>query len=181
MTPVSEPKMPEAPAPPYRSTSQVVPMAGYRLLLMMLLAALLSGCAGRELATRDEPGGLSIDRALILAEARRALGTPYRLGGTTERGLDCSGLVQRAYARAGIRVPRTSRQQFEALPRVDEARPGDLLFFATAGGGKPSHVGIYLGDGEMIHAPGRGRRVTTTALALDYWQERFLGAAAPAP
>ncbi|MDT8879339.1 C40 family peptidase [Halomonas saccharevitans] len=152
-----------------------------RLLIGLLIAWLLTGCAGRELATRDEPGALSIDRALILAEAKRSLGTPYRYGGTSERGLDCSGLVQRAYSRAGIRVPRTSRAQFQALPRVDEARPGDLLFFATAGGRKASHVGIYLGDGEMIHAPGHGRSVTTTTLTLDYWQERFLGAAAPAP
>ncbi|MFG6158875.1 C40 family peptidase [Halomonas sp. 1390] len=152
-----------------------------RLVISLLIAGILTGCAGRELATRDDPEGLSIDRALILAEARRSLGIPYRYGGTSDRGLDCSGLVQRAYARAGIRVPRTSRAQFEALPSVDEARPGDLLFFATAGGRRASHVGIYLGDGEMIHAPGRGRHVTTTALGLDYWQERFLGAAAPAP
>jgi len=152
-----------------------------RLLIGLLIAWLLTGCAGRELATRDAPGELNIDRALILAEAKRSIGTPYRYGGTSDRGLDCSGLVQRAYSHAGIRVPRTSRAQFKALPRVDEARPGDLLFFATAGGRKASHVGIYLGDGEMIHAPGRGRRVTTTTLTLDYWQERFLGAAAPAP
>ncbi|MEQ6887364.1 C40 family peptidase [Halomonas sp. CS7] len=152
-----------------------------RLLIALLIAWLLTGCAGRELATRDEAGAISIDRALILAEARRSLGIPYRYGGNSDHGLDCSGLVRRAYARAGIRVPRTSRAQFKALPRVNEARPGDLLFFATAGGRRASHVGIYLGDGEMIHAPGRGRRVTTTALALDYWQERFLGAAAPAP
>jgi len=152
-----------------------------RLVIALLVAWGLSGCAGRELATHDEPGALSVDRALILAEARGSLGIPYRLGGTGEHGLDCSGLVRRAYARAGIRVPRTSRAQFEALPRVDEARPGDLLFFATAGGRRASHVGIYLGDGEMIHAPGRGRHVTTTSLDLDYWQERFLGAAAPAP
>ncbi|MEQ6917738.1 C40 family peptidase [Halomonas aquatica] len=156
-------------------------MRASRLLVGLLVVFLLAGCAGRELATRDAPGELTIDRALILAEARRSLGIPYRYGGTTERGLDCSGLVQRAYSHAGIRVPRTSRAQFEALPRVNAARPGDLLFFATSGGGKASHVGIYLGDGEMIHAPGRGRRVTTTTIALDYWQERFLGAAAPAP
>ncbi|MGM0694210.1 MAG: C40 family peptidase [Pseudomonadota bacterium] len=157
------------------------PPASRHLLTLILLAVLLTGCASNAPVTREASGDLSIDRALILAEARRALGTPYRLGGTTERGMDCSGLVQHAYSRAGIRVPRTSREQFRALPRVDAARPGDLLFFATAGGDKPSHVGIYLGDGEMIHAPGRGRHVTTTTLALDYWQERFLGAAAPAP
>ncbi|UYG07617.1 C40 family peptidase [Halomonas sp. M4R1S46] len=146
--------------------------------LLMLLA--LVGCAGRDLATRDA-AQLSVDRALILAEARQTLGTPYRYGGTSSRGLDCSGLVQRVYARAGIRVPRTSRRQYERLPRIERARPGDLLFFATAGRGQASHVGIYLGDGEMIHAPGRGRRVSITSLSQDYWQERFLGAAAPAP
>ncbi|MDT8893150.1 C40 family peptidase [Halomonas sp. I1] len=148
--------------------------------LAMLLLLWLAGCAGPDLATRDT-GNLSMDRAMILAEARQALGTPYRFGGDTPSGLDCSGLVQLAYARAGISVPRTSRRQFETLPPTDEARPGDLLFFDTAGGGDASHVGIYLGHDQMIHAPGRGRRVTTTALGLDYWRERFLGAAAPAP
>lgn len=152
-----------------------------RVLPLCLAALLLAGCAGRELATRDDAGELSIDRALILAEAKRTLGTPYRFGGASESGLDCSGLVQLSYSRAGIPVPRTSHQQFATLPRVDAARPGDLLFFDTARGGKASHVGIYLGNGRMIHAPGRGRHVTTTSVALDYWQERFLGAAAPAP
>ncbi|WP_275288130.1 C40 family peptidase [Halomonas elongata] len=151
-----------------------------RWLLAVLWLSWLAGCAGPDLATRDG-GNLSMNRAMILAEARQALGTPYRFGGDTPSGLDCSGLVQLAYARAGIKVPRTSRQQFEALPPIDEARPGDLLFFDTAGGGDASHVGIYLGHDQMIHAPGRGRRVTTTTLGLDYWQERFLGAAAPAP
>lgn len=152
-----------------------------RLLALYVGILLLAGCAGHELTTRDDTGELSLDRALILAEAKRTLGTPYRFGGASESGLDCSGLVQLSYSRAGIPVPRTSHQQFATLPRVDAARPGDLLFFDTARGGKASHVGIYLGGGQMIHAPGRGRHVTTTSVALDYWQERFLGAAAPAP
>ncbi|ATJ84537.1 C40 family peptidase [Halomonas beimenensis] len=156
------------------------PLSLRRLPLMLGLLLALAGCAGPQMATRDGEG-LSMDRALILAEARQALGTPYRYGGSGEDGVDCSGLVQRVYARAGIPVPRTSRHQFERLPPTEEARPGDLLFFDTADRGKASHVGIYLGDGEMIHAPGRGRRVTITSLSLDYWQERFLGAAAPAP
>ncbi|MDR5866796.1 C40 family peptidase [Halomonas koreensis] len=148
--------------------------------LLWLALLILSGCAGPPLATQDGDG-LSMDRALVLAEARQSLGIPYRYGGTDEAGLDCSGLVQRAYARAGIPLPRTSRRQHERLPPIERARPGDLLFFDTAGGGEASHVGIYLGDGEMIHAPGRGREVSVTSLSLDYWQERFLGAAAPAP
>ncbi|SHL44578.1 C40 family peptidase [Halomonas caseinilytica] len=148
--------------------------------LALLLLLWLAGCAGPDLATRDD-GNLSMERAMILSEARQALGTPYRFGGDTPRGLDCSGLVQLAYARAGISVPRTSRRQFETLPPIDEARPGDLLFFDTAGDGNASHVGIYLGHDQMIHAPGRGRRVTTTPVGLEYWQKRYLGAAAPAP
>lgn len=122
-----------------------------------------------------------MERALILSTAERALGTPYRFGGTTPSGLDCSGLVALAYRAAGIPVPRTANDQFRALPTLDEARPGDLLFFDTAGRGKASHVGIYRGNGQMIHAPGRGRRVESTPLSIAYWQERFLGAAGPAP
>lgn len=149
--------------------------------LLLIVIVTLSGCASRELATRDGGDGLSRERALIIAEAKRVLGTPYRPGGTSERGLDCSGLVRLTHARVGIPVPRTSQAQFEQLPRVEAARPGDLLFFATGRGSKASHVGIYLGEGEMIHAPGRGRHVETTPIALAYWQERFLGAATAAP
>ena len=78
-------------------------------------------------------------------------------------------------------MPRSSREQYRRLPPIDEARPGDLLFFATGKGPGVSHVGIYAGDDVMIHAPGRGRTVTTTSLSIDYWQDRFVGAAAPAP
>ncbi|WP_163647884.1 C40 family peptidase [Modicisalibacter sp. 'Wilcox'] len=152
--------------------------------LTLLLAVLgLAGCAGPRLQTTDLDGGqaapLSIERAMILANARQALGTPYVLGGASRRGVDCSGLVQMTYRAAGLQVPRTAEQQFEALPARDVVRPGDLLFFGS--GARATHVGIYLGDGRMIHAPGRGREVTTTALTLDYWQTRFLGAAGPAP
>lgn len=160
---------------PIRSTVCWQRLAG--LLLLMLLA----GCAGPELITQSGRGqaGLSIERALILANAKQALGTPYRYGGETLRGVDCSGLVQMAYAAAGIDVPRTADQQFSRLPQRDVARPGDLLFFGS--GSTATHVGIYLGDRRMIHAPGRGRKVTTTSLELDYWHENFLGAAGPAP
>ncbi|NWN83383.1 MAG: C40 family peptidase [Halomonas sp.] len=155
----------------------------WRVWLLMLALALLAGCAGKQLAVEDPPPheGLSMDRVLILAAAERALGTPYRFGGDTPSGVDCSGLVQLAYQAAGIPVPRTADDQFHRLPEVDRARPGDLLFFDTSGGGKASHVGIYRGNGQMIHAPGRGRRVETSPVEIAYWQERFLGAAAPAP
>lgn len=148
----------------------------------LVLLLVLTGCASRDLATRDDPvtaTGLSIERALILANAQQALGTPYRFGGNTPQGLDCSGLVEMAYRAAGLQVPRTAHDQFRELPGVDEARPGDLLFFGS--GRKATHVGIYLGDRQMIHAPGRGRQVVSVPLDIDYWQSRFLGAAGPAP
>ncbi|KXS37535.1 MAG: NLP/P60 [Halomonadaceae bacterium T82-2] len=154
------------------------------MYLVLLLAVLgLAGCAGPQLQTADLGGGqaapLSIERAMILANARQALGTPYVFGGASPRGVDCSGLVQMTYRAAGLQVPRTAEQQYEALPARDVARPGDLLFFGS--GARATHVGIYLGGGRMIHAPGRGREVTTTPLQIDYWQEHFLGVAGPAP
>src|SRR5690554_6202138 len=155
----------------------------WRLSLCLLLLALLAGCAGRELAVHDPaPGeGPSMERALILSAAQPALGTPRRLGGNPPEAVDGSGLVQLAYQAAGIPVPRTADDQFRALPAAPRARPGDLLFFDAAGRGKASHVGIYRGDGQMVHAPGRGRRVETAPVEIAYWQERFLGAARAAP
>lgn len=158
----------------------VTPVPAVTVLMLTLLLALLSGCAGPQLKT-EEQVGLSYERTMILTEAKKTLGVPYRYGGNTLGGLDCSGLVQRSYSKAGISVPRTSSDQFSQLPPIKKARPGDLLFFDTSGSGKASHVGIYLGNDQMIHAPGSGREVTTTQLSLDYWQKRFLGAAGPAP
>lgn len=151
----------------------------WRGAVLSVMLTLLAGCAGPRLATNDHATGLSIERLLVLDQARDALGTPYRWGGASSGGLDCSGLVLVSYRAAGLQVPRTADAQYRALPPIEAARPGDLLFFGR--GSRASHVGIYAGDGQMIHAPGRGRAVTTSSLDLDYWQERFLGAAAPAP
>ncbi|WP_051233857.1 C40 family peptidase [Halomonas halocynthiae] len=149
-------------------------------VILIGILTLLAGCAGPQLKTQEQ-SGISFERAIILAEAKKTLGVPYRYGGNSLSGLDCSGLVQRSYSKAGISVPRTSSDQFSQLPPIKKARPGDLLFFDTSGNGKASHVGIYLGNDQMIHAPGSGREVTTTQLSLDYWQKRFLGASGPAP
>ncbi|WP_227875938.1 C40 family peptidase [Kushneria konosiri] len=153
-------------------------------LLMMLLW--LAGCAGNpEMQTSDMMGSiseqqdLSIERVLVMNHARDALGTPYRYGGTTPAGLDCSGLTQTSLLAAGIEIPRTSQQQFDALERIDRARPGDLMFFGS--GNRVSHVGIYMGNNQMIHAPGSGRQVSIAQLGNRYWRTHYRGAAAPAP
>ncbi|AMD01093.1 C40 family peptidase [Halomonas sp. ANAO-440] len=152
-----------------------------RLVLLLIALMLLAGCASRDMATQDPRAGegLSIERALILATAEGALGTPYRFGGNSPEGLDCSGLVELSYRAAGIPVPRTADDQYRTLPEARQARPGDLLFFGDRR--KATHVGIYRGNGQMIHAPGRGRQVVSVPLDVDYWQDRFLGAASPAP
>ncbi|MGM0832416.1 C40 family peptidase [Halomonas qinghailakensis] len=151
-------------------------------LLTLFTLLLLAGCASKETTTLPEPSaqaGISMERALILSHAQQAIGTPYRFGGNTPEGLDCSGLVEMTYRAAGIRVPRTADDQFRALPQVDAPRPGDLLFFGE--GAKATHVGIYGGNRQMIHAPGSGRAVVSVPLDIDYWNQRFLGAASPAP
>mgnify|MGYP003135618517 FL=1 len=153
-----------------------------RWLLTCLLLLALAGCASRDLTPIEAPpnrAGLSMERALILSHAQQAIGTPYRFGGNTPDGLDCSGLVEMTYRAAGIRVPRSADEQFRALPQVKKPRPGDLLFFGDRR--KATHVGIYRGNGQMIHAPGKGRAVVSVPLEIDYWQARFLGAASPAP
>ena len=151
-------------------------------LLTLFTLLLLAGCASKEITTvpaSSVQAGISMERALILSHAQQAIGTPYRFGGNTPEGLDCSGLVEMTYRAAGIRVPRTADDQFRALPSVDAPRPGDLLFFGD--GAKATHVGIYGGNRQMIHAPGSGRAVVSVPLDVDYWNQRFLGAASQAP
>jgi cell wall-associated NlpC family hydrolase len=94
------------------------------------------------------------DAAFVIETARRFLGTPYLWGGTTCRGIDCSGFVQLCFRMAGYPLPRDSYQQFAALATQPEGEPasGDLLFFAKEG--RIVHVALSLGQGELIHAEG---------------------------
>jgi len=125
------------------------------------------------LRPQDEPGL----RASLVESARGYLGVPYLFGGTTERGFDCSGLTGAVYRLNGLRLPRSSQAQFDAGSPVDleEARPGDLLFFATGGSGRISHVGLYLGEGAFIHAPRSGQGIRQDDLSDRYFQKAFVG------
>jgi cell wall-associated NlpC family hydrolase len=95
----------------------------------------------------------------IVAEAKKYLGVPYVWGGTNPKtGLDCSGLVQLVYGKFGVDLPRVSYLQARegrAVANLDQARPGDLLAFNSP----VSHIGIYIGNGKMIHAPRPGTEV----------------------
>ena len=115
----------------------------------------------------------------LVETAARFKGTPYRWGGTSARsGFDCSGLTQVVYQLNGLDLPRTSRQQWSAGKpiRRRELSPGDLVFFATSGGRRVSHVGIYTGNGNFLHAPGRGKSIGSASLDNKYFHKRYLGA-----
>ena len=103
----------------------------------------------------------SIDDATarsIIGTTMNYIGVPYVWGGTTPDGFDCSGLVQYVFAQNGISLPRTTYDQIAVVSQVslDSLQPGDLVFW---GGQSPYHVGIYIGDGEYIHAPAPGQSV----------------------
>ena len=121
-----------------------------------------------------DPPAVSPGQELVQA-ARTLLGTPYRYGGASPAGFDCSGLVFYAFKQTGRQVPRTSRDQYRRAAPVplDAARPGDLVFFSSAQ--KISHVGIYIGAGEFIHAPDTGQRVKISSMEEDYYRNTFAG------
>jgi peptidoglycan DL-endopeptidase CwlO len=98
-------------------------------------------------------------RARVLREAAKLKGTPYRYGGTTPRGFDCSGYTGYVYKKAGKSLPRTSRAQYSVTKHISRsaAKPGDLVFFKS--GGSVYHVGIYAGSNMLWHSSRPGRPV----------------------
>ncbi len=114
--------------------------------------------------------------AEIVRLVRQELGVPYVYGGYTPRGFDCSGLVYYVFRRAGLAVPRTANAQLYASHPVNfqDLHPGDLVFFEIAGNVQ-MHVGIYVGNGEFIHAPETGQPVSYAFLDSPYWKTRFVG------
>jgi hypothetical protein len=115
----------------------------------------------------------------LVQTAQRFIGTPYRWGGASARyGFDCSGLTMTVYRLNGLELPRNSRSQYQTgrpVPR-NALEKGDLVFFATGSRNRISHVGIYSGRGQFIHAPGSGKTIRTASLSSRYFQERYAGA-----
>ena len=150
--------------------------------LLVLAAALLSGCSSAGSTSRPASAsagtsGPSLSAAeaetRLRAAAERWDGTPHEWGGTSRRGVDCSGLVQSVFAtQFDVRVPRTTEKQARAGRSVsaDRLQPGDLVFFRT--GYKKRHVGIYLADGRFLHASASSG-VTISPLSRSYWQEHW--------
>ena len=113
----------------------------------------------------------------LIAEAKALLGTPYVFGGANAQGFDCSGYLQYTFAQIGIEVPRLANDQYSKLGLTVKDHKklvaGDLVFFSTYEEGA-SHCGIYLGDGEFIHASS-SRGIAVDELADQYWKSKYIG------
>lgn len=155
-----------------------------RVLMLCTALFLAYGCASSpdqgadSLVLEDgtvfvgESDNSDIQRALLV-QFREWRGTPYRLGGNSKAGIDCSAFVQQTLAtHFGLQVPRTTAQQVQAGVEVDRDSPrvGDLLFFRT--GYSTRHVGFYMGNGQFLHA---STKVGVTISKLDdlYWRKTF--------
>jgi murein DD-endopeptidase len=141
-----------------------------RLSGALFAALVLAACSSTPTAPVTDPG--SADRAAGFA--RKMIGKPYRFGGSTPAGFDCSGLIQYSYKQAGVSLPRSTDEQHRLSQPLRGAhlRSGDLLFFDQEGK-KKSHVGIYLGDGRFVHAPSSGKVVRTDRLDSPYWRKHL--------
>jgi cell wall-associated NlpC family hydrolase len=132
----------------------------------------------RRYAAAAAPADAGDAAAKAVAFARAQLGVPYVWGGDgpAEGGFDCSGLTRAAYATAGISIPRTADTQWRhgpTIPTGQPLQPGDLLFYGTPA--RATHVTLYVGDNQVIHAPYRGQPVQYATV----WTNGFLGATRP--
>lgn len=149
---------------------------------MLVAACLLLAACGSSGSRPDAGDPAARDRALDSALAQ--IGRPYRYGGADPAGFDCSGLVHYAYRRAGVSLPRSTRDQMGAGQRIalDELRPGDLLFYRfPKNQAKGWHVVMWLGGGRAIHAPSSDGEVEVIHVDAPWWTRRLYSAVAVAP
>lgn len=153
-------------------------------IAIVLVTALLAACASHPPPTPIVQAPIEQFAPAaddVLLRAIGLVGTPYVYGGNTpQSGFDCSGLIGYVYRdAAGIVLPRSTRELIAMpVPSIsrDALQTGDLVFFATAGGGRVSHAGIYVGEGRFVHAPSSGGTVRLESLSTAYWQKSYLNA-----
>ena len=154
-----------------------------------MLLTLVVACTGKQQATGQE-SSMADQTSLIspnkefespgaqaLDVARKILGIPYRYCGINMKGFDCSGLARDAFKQCGTMLPRTSREIFRVIQRIDPQKiePGDLVFTALSAN-KISHGGIYAGQSRFIHSPSSGKGGIYASRENPYWQKRLVAA-----
>lgn len=168
----------------------------FRIFFAVLISVLVVSCGSRKSVSTKPKSSYSTENLRnlnskyvgknsstvnnILSDAEDFLGTPYKFGGTTKSGLDCSGLVITVYDDNNVTLPRRSSDQALEGKKIDisETKPGDLLFFSTSGNGKVTHVGIVKeirtkGEITFIHAS-TTKGVIISSLNEKYWNKAFL-------
>jgi peptidoglycan endopeptidase LytE len=141
----------------------------------------ISGLSGREGEKAESVPSTPLgkwntpeERSLLVRVVKTFLGVPYKLGGSTLKGIDCSAFVKRIYEVFNIQLPRTTREQFSIGKKVQKSQleEGDLVFFKERG--NRAHVGIYVGDNQFVHASSYSREVKIDYLDTPYYSKRFL-------
>lgn len=160
------------------------------IIVLAILSIVLWSCGtsrsvsnrsvGRVLESNNTKLSTPKNASKLISNAENYLGTPYKLGGVTKSGMDCSGLVSKVFEHNNIRLPRRSEDQSkEGKPiAVKDIKTGDLVFFATGGGSRVSHVGIVSeigreGEIRFIHAS-TSKGVIISSLNETYWNRAFL-------
>jgi murein DD-endopeptidase len=144
----------------------------------LLLVLVLGACSSAPYRAPTGAAGSTRPTAELSDQAAdhavKMVGKPYRYGGSSPAGFDCSGLVMYSYRQAGLALPHnTGKQRLAARPiEVAKLRRGDLLFFNQEGE-KYGHVAIYVGGGKFVHAPSSGKSVRSDRLDSPYWSKHL--------
>jgi cell wall-associated NlpC family hydrolase len=161
-----------------------------RITVAIFIMSFVAGGCASSMRVPQQPGGPHPRTTLaqpaepelsaglkVVSIAQGLIGTPYRFGGESPKGFDCSGLVYYSFDKLGVKVPRTAADQRSAAERIkrDDLAPGDLVFFRN-GRGRIDHVGIYAGEGRFIHAPNAGKVVSYAYLDDPYYRKHFVSA-----